>query len=98
MENLYGKEQEAYTDLTKGHPNIIVINVLNEQSEDFNSQIKKNPSKLIKLIEKKHYLNCITEIKNTLNEAEKIMHRLPIIIRPILESLKNEMLMRIKII
>ncbi len=98
MENLYGKEQEAYTDLTKGHPNIIVINVLNEQSEDINSQIKKHPSKLIKLIEKKHYLNCITEIKNTLNEAEKIMHRLPIIIRPILESLKNEMLMRIKII
>ena len=98
MENLYGKEQEAYTDLTKGHPNIIVINVLNEQSEDINSQIKKHPSKLIKLIEKKHYMNCITEIKNTLNEAEKIMHRLPIIIRPILESLKNEMLMRIKII
>lgn len=98
MENLYGKEQEAYTDLTKGHPNIIVINVLNEQSEDISSQIKKNPSKLIKLIEKKHYLNCITEIKNTLNEAEKIMHRLPIIIRPILESLKNEMLMRIKIV
>ena len=98
MENLYGKEQEAYTDLTKGHPNIIVINVLNEQSEDMNSQIKKHPSKLIKLIEKKHYMNCITEIKNTLNEAEKIMHRLPIIIRPILESLKNEMLMRIKII
>ena len=98
MENLYGKEQEAYTDLTKGHPNIIVINVLNEQSEDIFSQIKKNPSKLIKLIEKKHYLNCIKEIKNTLNEAEKIMHRLPIIIRPILESLKNEMLMRIKII
>jgi geranylgeranyl diphosphate synthase type I len=98
MENLYGKEQEAYTDLTKGHPNIIVINVLNEQSEDISSKIKKNPSKLIKLIEKKHYLNCITEIKNTLNEAEKIMHRLPIIIRPILESLKNEMLMRIKIV
>ena len=98
MENLYGKEQEAYTDLTKGHPNIIVINVLNEQSEDMNSQIRKHPSKLIKLIEKKHYLNCITEIKNTLNEAEKIMHRLPIIIRPILESLKNEMLMRIKTI
>jgi geranylgeranyl diphosphate synthase type I len=96
MENLYGKEQEAYSDLTKSHPNIIVINVLNEQSEDFNSQIKKNPSKLIKLIEKKHYLNCIIEIKNTLNEADKIMHRLPIIIRPILESLKNEMLMRIK--
>ena len=98
MENLYGKEQEAYTDLTKGHPNIIVINVLNEQSEDMNSQIRKHPSKLIKLIEKKHYMNCITEIKNTLNEAEKIMHRLPIIIRPILESLKSEMLMRIKII
>ena len=98
MENLYGKEQEAYTDLTKGHPNIIVINVLNEQSEDMNSQIRKHPSKLIKLIEKKHYMNCITEIKNTLNEAEKIMHRLPIIIRPILESLKNEMLMRIKTI
>lgn len=98
MENLYGKEQEAYTDLTKGHPNIIVINVLNEQSKDISSQIRKNPSKLIKLIEKKHYLNCITEIKNTLNEAEKIMHRLPIIIRPILESLKNEMLMRIKIV
>ena len=51
-----------------------------------------------KVVEKKHYLNCITEIKNTLNETEKIMHRLPIIIRPILESLKNEMLMRIKII
>ena len=98
MENLYGKEQEAYTDLTKGHPNIIVINVLNEQSEDMNSQIKKHPSKLIKLIEKKHYMNCITEIKNTLNETEKIMHRLPIIIRPILESLKNEIFMRIKII
>ena len=53
---------------------------------------------LNQLIEKKHYLNCIKEIKNTLNEAEKIMHRLPIIIRPILESLKNEILMRIKII
>ena len=42
--------------------------------------------------------NQAKEIKNTLNEAEKIMHHLPIIIRPILESLKNEMLMRIKII
>ena len=25
MENLYGKEQEAYTDLTKGHPNICLL-------------------------------------------------------------------------
>ena len=98
MENLYGNEQEAYTDLIKGHPNIVVMNVLNELSEDMYSQIKKDPKKLIRLIEKKHYRSCINEIKKTLENTEKVMHRLPIIIRPVLESLKNEIIMRIRII
>lgn len=98
MENLYGNEQEAYTDLIKGHPNIVVMNVLNELSEDMYSQIKKDPKKLIRLIEKKHYRSCINEIKKTLENTEKVMHRLPIIIRPVLESLKNEITMRIRII
>lgn len=98
MENLYGNEQEAYTDLIKGHPNIVVMDVLNELSEDMYSQIKKDPKKLIRLIEKKHYRSCINEIKKTLENTEKVMHRLPIIIRPVLESLKNEITMRIRII
>ena len=98
MENLYGNEQEAYTDLIKGHPNIVVMNVLNELSEDMYSQIKKDPKKLIRLIEKKHYRSCINGIKKTLENTEKVMHRLPIIIRPVLESLKNEIIMRIRII
>ena len=98
MENLYGNEQEAYTDLIKGHPNIVVMNVLNELSEDMYSQIKKDPKKLIRLIEKKHYRSYINEIKKTLENTEKVMHRLPIIIRPVLESLKNEITMRIRII
>lgn len=98
MENLYGNEQEAYTDLIKGHPNIVVMNVLNELSEDMYSQIKKDPKKLIRLIEKKHYRSCINEIKKTLENTEKVMHRLPIIIRPVLESLKNEIIIRIRII
>ena len=98
MENLYGNEQEAYTDLIKGHPNIVVMNVLNELSEDMYSQIKKDPKKLIRLIKKKHYRSCINEIKKTLENTEKVMHRLPIIIRPVLESLKNEIIMRIRII
>lgn len=98
MENLYGNEQEAYTDLIKGHPNIVVMNVLNELSEEMYSQIKKDPKKLIRLIEKKHYRSCINEIKKTLENTEKVMHRLPIIIRPVLESLKNEIIMRIRII
>ena len=98
MENLYGNEQEAYTDLIKGHPNIVVMNVLNELSEDMYSQIKKDPKKLIRLIEKKHYRSCINEIKKTLENTEKVMHCLPIIIRPVLESLKNEIIMRIRII
>ena len=98
MENLYGNEQEAYTDLIKGHPNIVVMNVLNELPEDMYSQIKKDPKKLIRLIEKKHYRSCINEIKKTLENTEKVMHRLPIIIRPVLESLKNEITMRIRII
>ena len=98
MENLYGNEQEAYTDLIKGHPNIVVMNVLNELSEDMYSQVKKDPKKLIRLIEKKHYRSCINEIKKTLENTEKVMHRLPIIIRPVLESLKNEIIMRIRII
>lgn len=98
MENLYGNEQEAYTDLIKGHPNIVVMNVLNELSEEMYSQIKKDPKKLIRLIEKKHYRSCINEIKKTLENTEKAMHRLPIIIRPVLESLKNEIIMRIRII
>ena len=98
MENLYGNEQEAYTDLIKGHPNIVVMNVLNELSEDMYSRIKKDPKKLIRLIEKKHYRSCINEIKKTLENTEKVMHRLPIIIRPVLESLKNEIIMRIRII
>ena len=98
MENLYGNEQEAYTDLIKGHPNIVVMNVLNELSEDMYSQIKRDPKKLIRLIEKKHYRSCINEIKKTLENTEKVMHRLPIIIRPVLESFKNEIIIRIRII
>ncbi len=98
MENLYGNEQEAYTDLIKGHPNIVVMNVLNELPEDMYSQIKKDPKKLIRLIEKKHYRSCINEIKKTLENTGKVMHCLPIIIRPVLESLKNEIIMRIRII
>jgi predicted site-specific integrase-resolvase len=96
MENLYGKEQEAYTDLIKGHPNIIVIRLLSEQSKDIRNQVKKDPKKLIKMIQKKHYKDCVEEIGSTLVGASKIMHRLPIIIRPVLESVKNEINMRIK--
>ena len=98
IENLYGKEQEAYTDLTKGHPNIIIINVLNELSKKLYDQIIKNPKELIPLIRKNHYIDCIGDITQTLSSTEKIMDRLPTIIRPVLESLKNEMLKRIQTI
>ena len=95
IENVIGLEQEKFSDLFNGHPNAVIVHHLSKQP---NSNIKtfKDIKKLENLINSVDLNDDFNEVKNILNVLEKKVHRIPVIIQPILIALKQNIEKRLK--
>ena len=98
MENIAGVEQEISSDFLKGHPNFMVIKILENLSLSEKEFIFDQPKKFNDFISKRNFIQSQEEIVVILNNAMINNHRLPIIIQPIIESLKDEIIKRLNLI
>jgi len=98
IENIIGCEQEASSDFLKGRPNLMVIKVLKNLSSIDRKIIINQPTKLGNFISRKDFERSQYEIGKILSSAMSNIHRLPIIIQPVIESLKDEINKRLKLI
>ena len=98
IENITGCEQEASSDFLKGHPNFMIIRVLDGLSSSEKEIVFSQPAKLNDFISKKHFKESQNEVAHILSNAMNNVHRLPIIIQPVIESLKDEIAKRLELI
>ena len=98
IENIIGYEQEASSDFFKGRPNLMVIKVLKNLSSLERKIIINEPAKLGKFISRKDFERSQREVSEILVNAMSNIHRLPIVIQPVIESLKDEINKRLKLI
>lgn len=98
IENIVGYQQEASSDLFKGRPNLMAIKILKNLSNDDKKIIINQPTKLNDLISKKDFKESRNEISEILINAMSNIHRLPVIIQPVIESLKDEIHKRLKLV
>ena len=98
IENITGFEQEISSDFLKGHPNFMVIRILENLSVSQKQIIFDQPKKFNDFITKRNFLESEEEIVAILNNAMINNHRLPIIIQPVIESLKDEITKRLSLI
>ena len=98
IENIVGSEQEASSDLLKGRPNLMVIKILNTLSNSEKKIIINEPMKLGSLISKKTFEESRDDISEILINAMSNIHRLPVIIQPVIESLKDEINKRLRLL
>jgi|TARA_B100000787_G_C16190879_1_gene297419 geranylgeranyl diphosphate synthase type I len=90
VENLIGINQVMFTDIYKGHPNGMLIKILDELDQENKLKVQKNPKLLINFIDKKLFLEQEKIIKSFLKIAENEFHRVPKVVQPVLISIKNE--------
>jgi geranylgeranyl diphosphate synthase, type I len=98
VENIIGTEQEAASDFFKGHPNFMVIRILEKLSIKEKKNIINKPEKLHDFITRSNFIESKDEIVCILNNAMKNTHRLPKIIQPVIQSLKDEIIKRLSLI
>ena len=98
IENITGFEQEISSDFLKGHPNFMVIRILESLSVSQKQIIFDQPKKFNDFISKRNFVESQEEIVAILNNAMINNHRLPIIIQPVIESLKDEITKRLSLI
>ncbi|MCH9843459.1 MAG: polyprenyl synthetase family protein [Gammaproteobacteria bacterium] len=98
IENIIGFEQEISSDFLKGHPNFMVIRILENLSALEKKVVFKQPSKFNDFISERNFIQSQEEIVAILKNAMLNNHRLPIIIQPIIESLKDEIIKRLNLI
>jgi len=98
VENIIGTEQEAASDFFKGHPNFMVIRILEKLSIKEKKNIINKPEKLHDFITRSNFIESKDEIVCILNKAMKNTHRLPKIIQPVIQSLKDEIIKRLSLI
>ena len=98
IENIIGYEQEASSDFLKGRPNLMVIKVLKNLSSLDRRTIINQPTKLANFVSRKDFERSQEEISEILSNAMSHIHRLPIVIQPVIESLKDEINKRLKLI
>jgi len=98
IENIIGYEQEASSDFLKGRPNLMVIKVLKNLSSLDRRIIINQPTKLANFVSRKDFERSQEEISEILSNAMSHIHRLPIVIQPVIESLKDEINKRLKLI
>ncbi len=98
VENITGAEQEAASDFFKGHPNFMVIRILEKLSNKEKKSIINQPEKFNDFISESNFIESKEEIICILKNAMKNIHRLPIIIQPVIMSLKEEIIKRLSLI
>jgi geranylgeranyl diphosphate synthase, type I len=98
IENIIGSEQEASSDLLKGRPNLMAIKILKNLSNAKKKKIINEPKKLGNLISRKDFDESRDEISEILINAMSNIHRLPIIIQPVIKSLKDEINKRLELL
>ena len=98
IENVTGCEQETSSDFLKGHPNFMIIRVLAGLSSSEKEIVFSQPAKLNDFISRKHFEASQNEVADILSNAMNNVHRLPIIIQPVIESLKDEITKRLELI
>ena len=98
VENIIGAEQEAASDFFKGHPNFMVIRILEKLSINEKKTIINKPEKLHDFITRSNFIESKDEIVCILKNAMKNTHRLPKIIQPVIQSLKDEIIKRLSLI
>ena len=98
IENIIGCEQEASSDLLKGRPNLMAIKILKNLSNAEKKIILNEPMKLSNLISKEDFEGSRDEISKILINAMSNIHRLPVIIQPVIESLKDEINKRLQLL
>jgi|TARA_B110000971_G_scaffold136787_1_gene139804 geranylgeranyl diphosphate synthase type I len=98
IENIFGCEQEASSDLLKGRPNLMVVKILNNLSNNEKKIIINEPKKLGNLISRNAFERSRDEIGEILINAMSNIHRLPVIIQPVIKSLKDEINKRLQLL
>ena len=98
VENIIGAEQEAASDFFKGHPNFMVIRIIEKLSINEKKNIINKPEKLHDFITRSNFIESKDEIVCILKNAMKNTHRLPKIIQPVIQSLKDEIIKRLSLI
>lgn len=98
VENIIGAEQEAASDFFKGHPNFMVIRILEKLSINEKKTIINKPEKLHDFITRSNFIESKDDIVCILKNAMKNTHRLPKIIQPVIQSLKDEIIKRLSLI
>lgn len=98
VENIIGAEQEAASDFFKGHPNFMIIRILEKLSINEKKNIINKTEKLHDFITRSNFIESKDEIVCILKNAMKNTHRLPKIIQPVIQSLKEEIIKRLSLI
>ena len=98
VENIIGAEQEAASDFFKGHPNFMVIRIIEKLSINEKKNIINKPEKLHDFITRSNFIESKDERVYILKNAMKNTHRLPKIIQPVIQSLKDEIIKRLSLI
>jgi hypothetical protein len=76
----------------------MIIRVLGGLSSSEKEIVFSQPAKLNDFISRKHFEASQNEVADILSNAMSNVHRLPIIIQPVIESLKDEITKRLKLI
>ena len=98
IENITGFEQEISSDILKGHPNFMVIRVLESLSSSEKLTVFNQPVKLNDFVSREHFDKARGEVVGVLNKAMENVHRLPVVIQPVIASLKDEITKRADLI
>jgi len=98
IENIVGCEQEVSSDLLKGRPNLMAIKILKNLSNAEKKIIINEPTKLGNLISRKDFEESRDEISKILINAMSSIHRIPVIIQPVIKSLKDEINKRLQLL
>jgi len=98
IENIIGCEQELSSDLLKGRPNLMAIKILKNLSNAEKKIIINEPTKLGNLISRKDFEESRDEISKILINAMSSIHRIPVIIQPVIKSLKDEINKRLQLL
>jgi|TARA_B110000977_G_C11005551_1_gene465589 geranylgeranyl diphosphate synthase type I len=94
IENIIGSDQESISDIIYGHPNAIIINFLETRSKA--ERKKYNDIKELGMaLSNYDFEKEIEDIKLFLTDSMSQIHRLPLVIQPILLNIKEEMLSRV---
>ncbi len=96
VENLVGINQEIFTDIYKNHPNGMLIKILDKLDTESKLKIKEDPKLLINHIDTKSFQEQKININDLLGDAKQQFHRVPVVVQPVLNSIKDEINTRLE--